>query len=151
MNFIQTRYRASPTARQLRNHIVMGLVLVFVGGCAISPDFLGNESDEIITGSISNSPRPTGIESSDWRKLGSVLNEAAEENVAGSPVPWENMETGSSGSLMAFVAPSDGRGKCKNFAATLQNIDGIHRYKGEACSFSNSNWKINRFELVDKG
>lgn len=150
MNFIQTRYRTSFAARQLRNHIVMGLILAFTAGCAVSPDFLGDGSDEIITGSISNSSKPSGIEVSDWRKLGSVLNEAAEENVAGSPVPWENIETGSSGSLMAFAAPSDGRGKCKNFAATLQNIDGIHRYKGEACSFSDSNWKINRFELVDK-
>lgn len=149
MNFVQTRYRASTTARQLRNYFVMGIILAFTGGCAVSPDFLGNSSDEIITGSISNSPKPNGIEVSDWRKLGSILNEAAEKDVAGSPVPWENSETGSSGSLMAFAAPSDGRGKCKNFAATLQNIDGIHRYKGEACSVS-SNWKINRFELVDR-
>ncbi|MFK8032817.1 MAG: RT0821/Lpp0805 family surface protein [Hyphomicrobiales bacterium] len=150
MNFIQTRYRVLPTARQLRNHIVMGIILAFAGGCAVSPDFLGNSSDDIITGSISKSTKPTGIESSDWNKLGLVLNEAAGESVAGSPVPWENPDTGSSGSLMAFAAPSDGRGKCKNFAATLQNIDGIHRYKGEACSFNQSNWKINRFELVDK-
>ncbi|MEP0520625.1 MAG: RT0821/Lpp0805 family surface protein [Hyphomicrobiales bacterium] len=149
MNFIQTRYRASSTARQLRNHVVMGIILAFTAGCAVSPDFLGNSSDEIITGSISSSPKPNGVEISDWRKLGSVLNEAAEQDVVGSPVPWENSETGSSGSLMAFAAPSDDRGRCKNFAATLQNIDGIHRYKGEACSFSD-NWKINRFELVDK-
>lgn len=151
MNFVLTRYRPSSAARQLRNFAAAAFSFAFVGGCAVSPGFLDNGSDEIITGSISKSQKPTGIEASDWQKLGVVLNEAAEENVAGSPVPWENNVTGSTGSLMAFAAPSDGRGRCKNFAATLQNIDGIHRYKGEACSFNQNNWKINRFELVDKG
>lgn len=126
------------------------MILAFLGGCAVSSGFLGDGSDDIITGSISNSSKPSSVEASDWQKLGLVLNEAVGENVAGSPIPWENTETGSTGSLMAFTGPSDGRGRCKNFAATLQNIDGIHRYKGEACSFNKNNWKINRFELVDK-
>lgn len=136
--------------RQLRKCIFAALFLVPVGGCAVSPGVFDGGADDIITGSITTSPKPNNVETSDWLEMRTALNEAANQKAAGSPVPWENERTGSSGSLMAFAAPSDEIGRCKNFAATLQNVDGIHRYKGEACIAGGQNWQINRFELVDR-
>ena len=115
----------------------------------MSSGLLGDNVDDITTGSITKSHKPDNVETSDWLAMRSALNEATNLQSAGSPVPWQNESTGSSGSLMAFAAPSDEIGRCKSFAATLQNIDGIHRYKGEACIAGQENWQINRFELVD--
>lgn len=116
----------------------------------MSPGFLDNGADDITTGSITTSPKPSNVETSDWLQMRTALNQAANQSAVGSPIPWENQTTGSNGSLMAFAAPSDAIGRCKNFAATLQNVDGIHRYKGEACLAGQENWQINRFELVDR-
>ncbi|WP_306257065.1 RT0821/Lpp0805 family surface protein [Pararhizobium sp. IMCC21322] len=137
-------------SRQLRKCIFAALCLVPIAGCSISPGLLDDGADDIITGSISTSPKPNNVEISDWLEMRTALNEAANQKAAGSLIPWENDRTGSSGSLMAFAAPSDEIGRCRNFAATLQNIDGIHRYKGEACIAGQKNWQINRFELVDR-
>lgn len=115
----------------------------------MSPGFLDDKADNITTGSITKSPKPDNVELSDWIAIRSALTEATNQASTGAPVPWENNSTGSSGSLMAFAAPSDEIGRCKNFAATLQNVDGIHRYKGEACIAGQENWQISRFELVD--
>ncbi len=115
----------------------------------MSPGFLDDTADNMTTGSIASSLKPGNVELSDWIAIRSALNEATNQETAGAPVPWENESTGSSGSLLAFAAPSDEIGRCKNFAATLQNVDGIHRYKGEACIAGQENWRINRFELVD--
>lgn len=150
MKTLPPRYRHVSMSRQLRKCIFAALFLVTIAGCSISPGLLDDGADDIITGSIATSPKPNNVETSDWLEMRTALNEAANQKAAGSLVPWENDRTGSSGSLMAFTAPSDGIGRCRNFAATLQNIDGIHRYKGEACIAGQENWQINRFELVDR-
>ncbi len=144
------RYRPTSVTRQLRKCLIVVLFLIPIGGCAMTPGFLDSEADNMTTGSITASTKPANVETSDWLELRTALNEAANQNAAGAPVPWENEQTGSSGSLLAFAAPSDEIGRCKNFAATLQNVDGIHRYKGEACIAGQQNWHINRFELVDR-
>lgn len=135
--------------RQLQKLLITLSLAGSLGGCAVSAGFLDGQVDDIVTGSVGKSSKPDNVDLSDWVTMRSALNQATRENKAGSPIPWENEITGSSGSLMAFAAPSDGIGRCKNFAATLQNIDGVHRYKGEACIAGGDNWRINRFELVD--
>lgn len=108
-----------------------------------------------ITGSTLSSFRsrgmvqPASIDDSDWVKLREIANQASSDEMAGTPIGWKNDVTGSNGSLMAFSAPNDGRGKCRSFAATVQNVDGIQRYKGETCTANAKYWKITRFELVD--
>ena len=149
MDFLHIRYRPVRVTRQLQSFLITVVLAGLTGGCAVSTGFLDNKVDEIVTGSVGKSTKPDNVDLADWVSMRTALNEATRDTIAGSPVPWENESTGSSGSLMAFSAPSDGDGRCKNFAATLQNIDGVHRYKGEACTAGRDNWQISRFELID--
>jgi len=68
---------------------------------------------------------------SDWETIRRTIEGAPQ---GGSHLEWSNAITGSVGTIA--VAADDGEA-CRAFAATVNDVRGVRRYRGEACLLPN--------------
>jgi hypothetical protein len=67
------------------------------------------------------------LDPSDWESIRRTIEGAPR---TASRVDWSNAITGSVGSIVLAVDSKDG---CRMFAATINDLHGIRRYRGGAC------------------
>jgi len=109
------------------------------------------ESDaSLITGSVSNPAKITGIESTDTEVIKSTVAKAkisSSENIA---LAWVNPDTGSSGTITTIDRFLGKHGqKCRGFKTTVSTFMGVAFYNGEACQISPTEWVLSWFRPVD--
>jgi surface antigen len=67
------------------------------------------------------------LDPSDWESIRRTIEGAPK---AAANVDWSNALTGSVGSI---IVAADGKDGCRMFAATINDLHGIRRYRGGAC------------------
>jgi hypothetical protein len=127
--------RAHSTGVHLLRGAVIALVALSLGGCAgIGLPFgeHGNSGRMASTGLVvqpilASATITDQLDPSDWESIRRTIEGAAK---ASSRVDWSNAITGSVGSIVLAADSKDG---CRMFAATINDLHGIRRYRGGAC------------------
>lgn len=80
------------------------------------------------------------VDPSDWETIRRTV--AAASETASHSLTWRNPDTGSNGAIAVLPAISKAGSLCRSFAATVNDIRGIHRYGGEACLRTDGRWQL---------
>jgi surface antigen len=80
------------------------------------------------------------VDPSDWETIRRSV--AAASETTSHSLSWRNPDTGSSGAIAVLPAISKAGSLCRSFAATVNDIRGIHRYGGEACLRTDGRWQL---------
>ena len=66
-------------------------------------------------------------------------------------VAWSNPFTGTMGTVqpISYGIPRDGQ-PCRTFEATMTKIDGVRKYRGEACRLATGQWALFEVRALDK-
>jgi len=90
------------------------------------------------------------IAPSDWKM---VRDTVAATPASDEPdrVAWTNPATGTSGIIepISYGTPRKGQ-PCRTFEATMTTIEGVRKYRGEACRLSNGQWALFEVRALDK-
>ncbi|MEP0321680.1 RT0821/Lpp0805 family surface protein [Bauldia litoralis] len=117
---------------------VVAALLAAAAGC--SPFGTTGVSDAIQTGSI-NASVPEKVDPSDWETMRLTVSVAPPEE-AGRARAWTNPDTGSFGTLVPAAAVPGTGGMCRTFSATVNDLRGVRRYRGEACQRQAGDWQL---------
>lgn len=123
---------------------------LFASGCAVNGNSIPEvaSTDDLITGSVTEQVQPDGVAKSD----SDVIKSAVAQNSGASsatPVPWSNLETGSSGAIVSIEGFTGKHGQnCKGFKTSVSNFSGIAFYNGEACKVDDGEWVLSWFKIV---
>lgn len=131
----------------LRRVLLAGIVCLPLAACSISMPLspFGAAQEPITTGSIGPvSPLADKHDHEDWRRARAALAVALDPQGAGTPVAWDNPETGNGG---AFESASKAYVRddrvCRDFAADLSFAEKPPRaVTGIACRMSETDWRI---------
>jgi surface antigen len=80
------------------------------------------------------------VDPSDWETIRRTV--AAASEAVSHTLTWRNPDTGSNGSIAVLPAITTAGSLCRSFAATVNDIRGIHRYGGEACLRTDGRWQL---------
>lgn len=138
------------STRRCQSVLAVGLV-VLVGACSArggdTPRFTGSLKQ--MAAFAGETPKAEhvrfseAVAASDWDVLKGALATALVETEDGATVAWNNVETGSTGTVTPLVAArADGGSLCRAFAATVHGADGGNRYRGEACRVADGRWEL---------
>lgn len=103
------------------------------------------------TGSITPAAAQNPVETvdpSDWETIRRAV--AASSDATAQTLTWRNPDTGSNGSVALLPAISKDGALCRSFAATVNDIRGIHRYGGDACLRTDGRWQLTGITADDK-
>jgi surface antigen len=92
-----------------------------------------------ITPAAAQNPVET-VDPSDWETIRRAV--AASSDATAQTLTWRNPDTGSNGSVALLPAISKDGSFCRSFAATVNDIRGIHRYGGDACLRTDGRWQL---------
>ena len=140
-----------PRQSAIRRGAVAAVLAMVLGGCSAVgvPLGEGRVSSEA-TGAIPVSALITDrADPSDW--------EAVRRAVAGVPVDtvtsrveWSNRATGSSGTIALLHPPTDrGGALCRPLTATVNDVRGVRRYRGDACRSADGVWRLHGMTADD--
>jgi surface antigen len=83
----------------------------------------------LVSATISDRVDPT-----DWLTVRQTIGRIPANAVAGTTIDWRNTLTNSDGTVSVLTAAATRKGTiCRSFAATINDLRGIRRYRGEAC------------------
>jgi hypothetical protein len=102
----------------------------------------------ILTGSV-EPVRPAATDpakASDQTTIRNAVSSANLEELAGAPLAWANVVTGSRGSVFEVAEVSDAGAVCRRFKGSRQSFDGVSLFTGEACMAANGAWWMRNFE-----
>ncbi len=88
------------------------------------------------------------VDPSDWETIRRAV--AASSDATAQTLTWRNPDTGSNGSVALLPAISKEGSLCRSFAATVNDIRGIHRYGGDACLRTDGRWQLLGVTADDK-
>ncbi len=123
-------------------------ISVAVGGCALSvpiasPSNANAATEDDATGAIPAAPLQRLLGPEDWRRAKAALATALDPQGDGSPVNWDNPQSGVKGSFAAMgkAYPSDAR-ICRRFKTEIDRKTGGVTMQGLACADKNGEWTI---------
>ncbi len=100
----------------------------------------------ILTSAVAPSaPETSGDHLSDEATIRNAVSAADLETMAGAPLQWANVETGSRGAINALDEVRDGSNLCRSFTASRESFDGVAMYKGQACMVAPGLWRMEKF------
>lgn len=88
------------------------------------------------------------VDPSDWETIRRAV--AASSDATAQTLTWRNPDTGSNGSVALLPAINKEGSLCRSFAATVNDIRGIHRYGGDACLRTDGRWQLTGITADDK-
>src|SRR5437016_12901108 len=118
--------------------IAAGLVLTLtIAGCArlgLPMNEAAEGIDPMHTASLVKATVSDRVDPSDWSAVRQTLGQISPRAEAGTTIDWWNDLTNSSGTVGTLTAATTHNGSlCRTFAATINDLRGIRRYRGEAC------------------
>ncbi len=121
------------------------LLALSLAGCSrLGMPFNQAADDSLTTGSIAlvKAAVSDRVDPSDWQTIRQTLSRIPAGAGAGTSLDWHNSLTNSGGtvSVAAAAAPRNGA-LCRGFVATINDLRGIRRYRGEACRNANG-WQL---------
>lgn len=126
--------RAHSTGVGLLRGAAIALVALSLGGCAGIGIPFGEHGNSrlastglVVQPILASATITDQLDPSDWESIRRTIEGAPK---ASSQVDWSNAITGSVGSI---VLAADGKDGCRMFAATINDLHGIRRYRGGAC------------------
>lgn len=108
----------------------------------ISP-LLSPDAKDDKAGAVEKSSLASLLDAEDWRRAKAALSNALDPQKNGSPVGWDNPDSGNRGSFTpvgkAFFREA---GICRVFLATVDSKGDEHAMQGTACSDKRGEWTI---------
>lgn len=98
----------------------------------------------IVTGSVPAAAENTQLVG-DQATIRNAVSSADVESLAGTSIPWANIETGSRGTIGQIVEDKSGGQLCRRFNATRESFDGVALFRGEACMIAPGTWRLETF------
>jgi surface antigen len=90
--------------------------------------------DPIQTASLVKATVGDRVDPSDWLTVRQTLARIPASAEPGTTIDWWNDLTNSAGTVGTLTAATTRNGSlCRTFAATINDLRGIRRYRGEAC------------------
>ena len=80
------------------------------------------------------------VDPSDWETIRRMVAAASEKT--SHTLSWRNPDTGSNGAISVLPAITRAGSLCRSFAATVNDVRGIHRYGGDACLRTDGRWQL---------
>jgi len=117
---------------------------IALGGCSSMGMPLGEAGGSYErTGAIAVGAVVTdSVDPSDWEAVRRTVARVPADMLA-DRVEWSNPATGSTGTV-AMSEPSNDRGGklCRPLSATINDIRGVRRYRGDACRGADGVWRL---------
>src|SRR3712207_573740 len=130
---------------RLRPAVAIGVGLM-TGACSISMPIASLVEDRTTTGSVKTkavSPLSDELGVEDWRRAKGALAIALDPQGNGSPVSWDNPETGMGGKFVPVGKPYvKGDEICRSFRATVVGQATTSALQGTACRPSGGEWTM---------
>ena len=130
--------------------LALAAMAASMAGCAVSVpigSFMNANAnavaDEDATGSIPSAPLERLLGPEDWRRAKAALSTALDPQGDGSPVSWDNPQSGVKGSFSptSKAYPSDAK-VCRRFSADVERKAGGKTMQGVACADKSGEWSI---------
>jgi surface antigen len=108
----------------------------------ISP-LLSPDAKEDSIGTVPKAPLASLLDAEDWRRAEAALSNALDPQKNGSPVGWDNPDSGNRGSFtpVGKTFPRE-EGICRVFLAKVDSKGDEHALQGTACSDKRGEWTI---------
>ena len=87
------------------------------------------------------------VDPSDWETIRRTV--AAASETTSHSLTWRNPDTGSNGAIAVLPAITAAGSLCRSFAATVNDVRGVHRYGGEACLRTDGRWQLHGITADD--
>jgi surface antigen len=87
------------------------------------------------------------VDPSDWETIRRTVAGASE--TTSHSLTWRNPDTGSNGAIAVLPAITAAGSLCRSFAATVNDVRGVHRYGGEACLRTDGRWQLHGITADD--
>ena len=87
------------------------------------------------------------VDPSDWETIRRTV--AAASETTSHSLTWRNPDTGSNGAIAVLPAITTAASLCRSFAATVNDVRGVHRYGGEACLRTDGRWQLHGITADD--
>jgi surface antigen len=87
------------------------------------------------------------VDPSDWETIRRTVAGASEKT--SHTLSWRNPDTGSNGAIAVLPAIATAGSLCRPFAATVNDVRGVHRYGGEACLRTDGRWQLHGITADD--
>ncbi len=128
--------RAHTTGVRLARGAAIALVALSLGGCAGIGLPFGERgttgrmasAGAVVQPILASATITDQLDPTDWETIRRTVEGAPK---AAARIDWSNALTGSVGSI---VVAADSRDGCRMFAATINDLHGIRRYRGGACA-----------------
>jgi surface antigen len=134
--------------RRLCGGLALAATAASMAGCAVSVPIgsFSNASaatDEDATGSIPSAPLVRLLGPEDWRRAKAALATALDPQGDGSPVSWDNPQSGVKGSFAPTgkAYPVDAK-VCRSFRSEVERKAGVTAMQGLACADKTGEWAI---------
>ena len=137
------------TLRLVANTAGAALIGAILSGCGGGFGLSDAERDaSLLTGSVTPDPGAAAdpAKASDQASIRNAVSSANLEELAGAPLAWANVETGSRGAVFDIGEVSDKGAVCRRFRGSRQSFDGVRLFKGETCMAANGGWWMRSFE-----
>lgn len=134
--------------------IAIAALAAAVSGCSSFGPPLGERNSGRLAAGRTASITPAAanpveaVDPSDWETIRRAV--AASSDATAQTVTWRNPDTGSNGSVALLPAITKEGSFCRSFAATVNDIRGIHRYGGDACLRTDGRWQLLGITADDK-
>ena len=100
--------------------------------------------DPVHTGSLVSAKVADRIDPRDWVSVRQTLGQIPARAAAGTSIDWWNDLTNSTGTVSTLTPAASHDGSiCRGFAATINDLRGIRRYRGLACR-SADGWNLSK-------
>jgi len=144
-------------AREVPARLRLGFAIgvgLMGGACSISMPIGSLVEDQSATGSVKAapaSPLSADLGPEDWRRAKGALAIALDPQGNGSPVTWDNPETGMKGTFVPIGQPFVKTDEiCRAFRAKVMGQTTAASLQGTACRPSGGEWAIRGGEAVEK-
>lgn len=144
-------YNGESTPRQSPPYVraaAVAALALSLGGCAGLGLPFGSEMTASNT-STGGGARATlvkasvidGVDASDWETIRRTIARAG--GSAAGRIEWSNPDTGSTGTITDLREPAK-RGDilCRGFSTTVTDVQGIRRFRGDACQRTDGRWQL---------
>lgn len=126
--------------------MVSAMVALALAGCSISMPIASLVSEPETTGSITPkapSPLSSDLNAEDWRRARAALGVALDPQGSGTPVSWDNPESGFRGTFTPVGQPFVQSDEvCRAFLAQVTSPMRTSSLQGSACRPSGGEWAV---------
>lgn len=137
--------RGRRQSRVLLRSIAIALIAAALGACSsVGVPFGEGKSGRLAATRaakpVAAVPVVDQVDPSDWETIRRTV--AAASETTSHSLTWRNPDTGSNGAIAVLPAITAAGSLCRSFAATVNDVRGVHRYGGEACLRTDGRWQL---------